>query len=144
MENKTFKNIVISTTSNKVDGKFKQEIATKTAYLHADEETAKELEEFGLQKYTSKDNNEDFFILKIANKLRVYFKGQKDSQVRQDMSNVSFEGQETLNFKTSDDTTISINVVKGENMGNVFFRLQAILVETMDDITHIEPENPFE
>jgi len=49
-----------------------------------------------------------------------------------------------LNFKTKDDSTISINIVKGENMGNVFYRLQAILVENASIIEPIEPENPFE
>lgn len=143
MENKVFKNIVISTTSNKVDGKFKQEVPTKTAYLTTDEKTASELEKFGLQKYTSKEGNEDFFILKLVDKLRVYFR-DGSNHIRQDLSNVSFEGQDTLNFQTTDNVTVSINVVKGENMGNEFYRLQAILVDSMDDITQIEPENPFE
>lgn len=144
MENKVFKNISISTTSNKMDGKFKQEVPTKTAYLTADEETSKAMEEFGLQKYTSKDNKEDFFILKLVDKLRVYTK-DGNNEVRKDLSHiVNSDGEETLNFKTADNTTISINVVKGENMGNEFYRLQAIQVNSMEDITHIEPENPFE
>jgi len=143
MENKVFKNIIISTTSNKVDGKFKQEVDTKTAYLTTDEKTASELEKFGLQKYTSENDKEDFFIIKLANKLRVYF-SDGSNQLRQDLSNVEFEGQETLNFQTAENKNVSINIVKGENMGNVFYRLQAILVKDMDDISHIEPENPFE
>lgn len=143
MENKVFKNIEISTTSNKVDGQFKQEVNTKTAYLTTDEKTAKELEEFGLQKYTSEKDKEDFFILKLANKLRLYYP-DGHNELRQDLSNVEIDGTETLNFKTKDDSTISINIVKGENMGNVFYRLQAILVENASIIEPIEPENPFE
>lgn len=143
MENKVFKNIKISTTSNKVDGKFKQEVPTKTAYLTTDEQTAKELEAFGLQKYTSKEDNEDFFILKLANKLRVYYP-DGHNELRQDLSNVEIDGTETFNFKTNDDSVISVNVVKGENMGNVFYRLQAILVDSASVIEPIEPENPFE
>ena len=143
MENRVFKNIKISTTSNKVDGKFKQEVNTKTAYLTADEQTTKELEAFGLQKYTSEKDKEDFFILKLANKLRLYYPDHHN-ELRQDLSNVELDGTETLNFKTKDDSTISINVVKGENMGNVFCRLQAILVDNASRIEPIEPENPFE
>lgn len=143
MENKVFKNVAISTTSNKVDGQFKQEVNTKTAYLTTDEQTAKELEAFGLQKYTSKDDNEDFFVLKIANKLRLYYP-DGHNELRQDLSNVEIDGTETLNFKTKDDSTISINIVKGENMGKVFYRIQAILVENASVIEPIEPENPFE
>ena len=141
MENKVFNNMVITTTSNKI-GEFKQETNTKTAYLTTDEKTAKELEKFGLTQYTSKDNNEDFFILKFVDKLRVYFK-DGTNHIRKDLSNVEFEGEETVNFKTDDDVKISINVVKGENKGNEFYRLQAILIDTMDDITLIESENPF-
>lgn len=144
MDNKVFKNVVITTTSNKQDSKFKQEVATKTLYLATkDEQTAKQMEDFGLTKYTSKEDKEDFFILKVADKLRIYFP-DGTNQLRQDLSNVEIEGQETLNFKTQENVTVSINVIKGENMGNEFYRLQAILVDTMDDITQIEPENPFE
>ena len=141
MENKVFKNITISTTSNKV-GEFKQEVNTKTVYFNADEKTAKDLEAFGLTQYTSKENNENFFIVKVADKLRVYFPNG-ENQIRRDLSNVELEGQDTLNFKTADDTTVAINIVKGSNKGNDFHRLQAILVETIDDITQIESENPF-
>ena len=143
MENKVFKNIKISTTSNKVDGKFKQEVPTKTAYLTTDEQTGMELQAFGLQKYTSKEDKEDFFILKLANKLRVYYP-DGHNELRQDLSNVEIDGTETLNFKTNDDSVISVNIVKGENMGNEFYRLQAILVDNANVIEPIEPENPFE
>ena len=143
MENQVFNNISISTTSNKISEKFKQEVPTKTAYLLTnDDQTSQALENFGLTKYTSRKDNENFFILKFADKLRVYFPGG-ENQVRNDFSNIHMEGHETLNFKTNDETTVSINVVKGENMGNEFHRLQAILVETIDDIVQIEPENPF-
>lgn len=143
MENQAFKNITISTTSNKVNDKFKQEINTKTSYITSnDEQTVKALENFGLKKYTSKDKNENFFILKFANKLRLYFP-DGTNQLRQDLSNIKYEEQETLNFKTDENRPVSINVVKGENMGNNFYRLQSILIDNIDQIEHIEPENPF-
>lgn len=142
MENKVFNNITISTTSNKVNEKYKQEVNTKTAYISTDEKTAKAMQDFGLTQYTSKDEGENFFILKFADKLRTYFK-DGTNHLRQDLSNIEIEGQETLNFKTDENRPVSINVVKGENMGNDFYRLQAILVDDMDQITQIEPENPF-
>lgn len=142
MENKVFNNITISATSNKVNEKYKQEVETKTAYISTDEKTAKELESFGLTMYTSKDEGDNFFILKFADKLRVYFK-EGGNQLRRDLSNITVEDEETLNFKTDEKRPVSINVVKGENMGNAFYRLQAILVKDMDQVTQIEPENPF-
>lgn len=143
MENKVFNNIVISTTSNKTDGEFKQEIPTKTAYITTtDQATSEALEKYGLTKYTSKEKNENFFIIKLVNNLKVYFPNG-ENMLRKDMSNTTFEGQDTLNFKTADGVHVSVNIVKGENKGNEFFRIQAILVNDMNDISQIEPENPF-
>lgn len=143
MENKVFNNVVISATSNKVNSDFKQEIDTKTAYIEVDEQTAKEMEAFGIRKYTSKEDKTEFFILKLVDKLRVY-KG-KNSVIRKDLSHVEDEnGNENLNFKTKDGTGVSINVIHGENKGNNFHRIQAIQLKSDSDLVQIEPENPFE
>ena len=61
MENLVIKGI-ISTTSNKQSKDFKSENPQKTAYLQLDEKNAKLLEEFGVQKYTSK-NSDDFYCI---------------------------------------------------------------------------------
>ena len=50
MENMVIKG-QITATSKKQNGKFKQEVATKTAYVSTDEEYSKRLEDFGLTKY---------------------------------------------------------------------------------------------
>ena len=141
MENLVFEG-QITATSKKQDGDFKQEIPTKTAYVVTDEETAKKLEAFGLQKYTSKEDNGSFFIIKFPSNLMVYLPngfGEK----RPDLSQIIFEGVETNNFKTPDDKPLKMNVVKGNHKNNDFFRLQAIRIEDETDIEEIKPENPF-
>lgn len=141
MENLIFKG-QITATSKKQNGDFKQEIPTKTAYVTTDEETAKKLEEFGLQKYTSKEDNGSFFIMKMPANLMVYLPngfGEK----RPDLSQITFEGIETNNFKTTDDKPLKMNVIKGNHKNNDFFRLQAIRLESENDIEQIKPENPF-
>lgn len=141
MENLIFKG-QITATSKKQNGDFKQEIPTKTAYVTTDEETVKKLEEFGLQKYTSKEDNGSFFIMKMPANLMVYLPngfGEK----RPDLSQITFEGIETNNFKTTDELPLKMNVIKGNHKNNDFFRLQAIRLESENDIEQIKPENPF-
>lgn len=132
---------MITATSKKNSGDFKQEIPTKTAYVTTDETNAKRLEDFGVTKYTSKDG-EDYFILKFPSNVMVYTPngfGQK----RPDLSQVTLEGVETNNFKTPDDKMLSLNVIKGNHKNNDFFRLQAIRLTDLTDIEEIKPENPF-
>jgi len=140
MENLTFK-AQITATSKKNSGDFKQEVLTKTAYVKTDEKNAKLLEEFGLRKYTSK-SEEDYFILKFPANLMVY-KPNGYAEKRPELSRVEVDGVETNNFKTPDDKFLGMNVIKGEHKNNEFFRLQAIRVETVEDIEEIKPENPF-
>ena len=128
--------VKINTTSNKISDKFKQETSTKTVYVTADADNTKVLKDFGLQLYTSKENNEDFFILKFAAKTLLYIPGED--------SPVSFAEEvstTTPNF-TSGDKTVGVNIVKGINMGNEFYRLQA-LQATPETFEFIKPENPF-
>lgn len=141
MENLVFEG-QITATSKKQGEDFKQEIPTKTAYVVTDEETAKKLEAFGLQKYTSKEDNGSFFIMKFPFNLMVYLPngfGEK----RPDLSQITFEGIETNNFKTPDELPLKMNVIKGNHKNNDFFRLQAIRLENENDIEEIKPENPF-
>ena len=72
--------VKINTTSNKVSDKFKQETSTKTVYVTADADNTKVLQDFGLQLYTSKENNEDFFILKFAAKTLLYIPGERSEE----------------------------------------------------------------
>lgn len=136
----------ITATSKKADGKFKQEVPTKTAYVKTDEKNAKLLEDFGLQKYTSKENKEDYFIIKFPQNLVVYLPNGIGTK-RPDLSQVEIieDGMtvETNNFKTVDDVLLPMNIVQGHHNGNDFFRLQAIQLNQESDIEEIKPENPF-
>ena len=124
---------IISTTSNKQSKDFKSENQQKTAYLELDEENANKLEKFGVRKYTSK-TGEDFYCLKIVEKLKVYFDKSKAS-INLDA------GVDVANFKT--EKSIQMNVIKGEKTGNTFYRLQALLLNELEDLVQIEAENPF-
>ena len=132
----------ITATSKKNDGEFKQEIPTKTAYIRTDEENAKKLEDFGLTKYTSKDSNEDYFIIKFPQNVMIYLPNGMGTK-RPDLSQVTFEGIETNNFKTPDEKLVPLNIIKGNHMNNDFFRLQAIRLDTIEEIEEVAPENPF-
>lgn len=132
MENLVIEGI-ISTTSNKQSSEFKVENPQKTAYLLLDKENADKLEKFGVRRYTSK-TGEDFYCLKIVEQLKVYF----------DKSNASMTvdvGVDVPNFKT--EKVIKMNVIKGEKTGNTFYRLQALLLNELEDLVQIEAENPF-
>ena len=132
----------ITATSKKDDGQFKQEIATKTAYVRTDEENAKKLEDFGLTKYTSRENNEDYFIIKFPQNVMIYLPNGLGVK-RPDLSQVTHEGIETNNFKTPDDKLLPLNIIKGNYKNNDFFRIQAIRLDNEDQIEEVKPENPF-
>lgn len=126
----------ITTTSNKQSDKFVAKTPQKTAYLKLDEENAKKAEEFGLTKYTSKENNEDFFMVKVVTNLRAYYDNSRNYDKLE-------TGVDSPNFKTKDGKEIGLALVQGENLGNVFYRLSAIKISESSDIETIEAENPF-
>lgn len=131
----------ITATSKKNEGGFKQEVPTKTAYLTVTEEDTKRLEEFGLTKYTPQ-NGESYFVIKFPAVVMVYLPngfGEK----RPKLSQVTFEGIETNNFKTPDHKKLHFNIIKSNHKNNDFYRLQAIRIEEDSDIEEMKPENPF-
>lgn len=130
------KNVVVSGmvtgTSKKENGKFKQD--TQTAYIRpASEKDAQALINFGLREYTSKEG-EKFFIIKTPLKgIQVWCAGEKVDQL-----------ETTLNDPTLSTDFIKLNILKGESeLGNTFFRLGSILVETADQIHIAQETNPF-
>ena len=131
----------ITATSKKNAGDFSQEVPTKTAYVSTTPEEAKKLEDFGLTQYTSKDG-ENYFIIKFPANVMVYLPNGIGVK-RPELSQVEVDGLETNNFKTPDDKELTFNIIKGNHKNNEFFRLQAIRVETEEDIEEIKPENPF-
>lgn len=132
MENKVF-TVQISSTSKK-EKEFKSN--RLTAYIvPANEDEKNKMVEFGLNPYTSTDD-ETFFIMKTSAKIRLYM----------DNSNgyVELDGTDQGDlFKTKPNETVKINVIVGENKGNKFYRLQSIL-DKNNAITKIESENPFD
>lgn len=126
----------ITTTSNKQSDKFVAKTPQKTAYLKLDEENAKKAEAFGLTKYTSQENNEDFFMVKVVTNLRAYYDNSRNCDKLE-------TGVDSPNFKTKDGKEIGLALVQGENLGNVFYRLSAIKISESSDIETIEAENPF-
>lgn len=139
MENLVIKGI-ITATSNKQDGEFKQEVPTKTAYLKVDEENSKKLQDFGMTEYSSKEDGEKFFIVGLVRGLMVY-KPNGIGVKRSDLSLINGEEGENPNYETSEE--IGMNIVKGEYRNNDFFKLQALRVESDDVIVEVKPENPF-
>lgn len=131
----------ITATSKKQSGDFKQEIPTKTAYVSTDELNSNLLEDFGLQKYTSKDG-ENYFIIKFPADVMV-FTPNGFGEKRPDLSRIEVDGTETNNFKTPDGKLLQMNIIKGNHKNNDFFRLQAIRIEDASFIEEIKPENPF-
>lgn len=125
----------VSATSNKVDDKYQQESPTKTAYVEvSDPNIVQAMENFGLRQYTSRDNQTNFFIIKCPKQMTLV----KGNQMRK-LSG----GVETPNFKTAGDKEFKMNIIKGNNKGNDFFRLQAILVDDYGEVENIMMENPF-
>lgn len=129
----------ITATSKKQGEDFKQEVPTKTAYLKTDSRSAKSLEDFGLTQYTSKDGD-PFFAVKFVKNL-VAYQGTESDLKPMDFSESA--GIETNNFKTVDGVPVGLNIIKGENKGNVFYRIQALLVEDMKSLEEVKPTNPF-
>ena len=133
------RNIIIegylTSTTDKGNDKFKQEVPTKTAYITVpNTEQQKKLEEFGLNKYTTKDGKNDFFIVKLSQQVAIV-KGNGMKKITGKAG--------TPNFSTPEGKLMKFNIIEGENMGNKFYRLQAILVDDDNDIEYIQMENPF-
>lgn len=129
----------ITATSNKVSGDFKSEQPTKTVYFITDPKFDLLLQDFGLTRYTSKEDGKPFYIVKMAQNVAIYATGKANEQPEK-MSGLVTDGP---NIKTADGVTVKMNLIKGEKTGNVFYRLQAILITGSGDIQEIEQENPF-
>lgn len=125
----------ITATSSKADEKFKQENPTKTAYVTVTKkEDVEALEEFGATKYTTKEDNRDFFILKVPQSF-VVVKGDQMKRLDGTLS--------SPNFRTKEDKDFKLNIIKSEKMGNEFLRLQAVLVDDFKELELIQMSNPF-
>lgn len=133
MENKVFK-VKITAMSKKDNGTFKSD--RLSAFLvPVDEEQEKKMIEFGMNRYTSKDN-ESFFVVKTSEKVALYT----------DDSNNYFPlggTKEDKLFRTKDGQSVLVNIITSESKGNKFYRLQAIK-DANNALEDIESQNPFD
>ena len=122
----------ITATSNKQSDTFVVSNPRKTAYVKVtDPESKKELEDNGLTEYTSKEDGEKFFIIKLSENVDVWINGENSPL------SVSIEDP---NFKTTGEVDLAL--IKGHSKGNDFVRLFAIgLVD--QSIEMVEKTNPF-
>lgn len=133
MENRVFE-IYISAMSKKDNGQFKSD-RLSVFLVPVNEEQEKNMIEFGMNKYTSKDG-ESFFIVKTSEKIALYT----------DNSNNYFPlggTKEDKLFKTKDGQSVLVNIITSESKGNKFYRLQAIK-DTNNALEDIESKNPFD
>ena len=162
MENKTmakttkkdeqFTNVIvpaiITATSNKTDEDFKQETPTKTVYFNVtDKAKIKELEELGLTCYTPKDKDgKPYFICKATKVVKIYFKD--GSTIEKMFTTITIDPQTmqkvaSPNLFTDTEVVISVIKVKGGKGKNDFFRINAILLDDIEELKEVEQTNPF-
>ena len=127
----------VTASSKREDSKYKQEVPTITCYIKAaDEKAEKELEDFGMRKYTSKEDGESFFIVKASRETKFY--------VGTDVEKLDTSIEHGKQYKTSDAHPVRLAILYVEpDSGNAFYRLYAVAVESMDQVEYIEPKNPF-
>lgn len=147
-----FKNVIvpaiITATSNKQDEDFKQETPTKTVYFHVtDKDKIKELEELGMTCYTPKDKEgQPYFVCKAVKAVKIYFKD--GSVIEKPFTTITIDPQSmkkvaSPNLFTDSDVFLSIIKVKGGKGKNDFFRINAILLEDIEELKQVEQNNPF-
>ena len=132
MENRVFE-VKISAMSKKDNGQFKSD-RLSVFLVPVNEEQEKKMINFGMKKYTSKD--ESFFIVKTSEKVALYT----------DNSNNYFPlggTKEDKLFKTKDGQSVLVNIITSESKGNKFYRLQAIK-DVNNALEDIESKNPFD
>ena len=142
---------IITATSNKVSSEFKQETPTKTIYFHVpDPKKAEQLEKFGMTQYTPDTETDPeakpYFIAKATKKVRL-FTG-RTTHVEKLFSVDLFDEDTGLpipnpNVYTDEIVHLAIIKVKGGKGKNGFYRVNAILLPTLDTLKEVEAVNPF-
>ena len=142
---------IITATSNKVSDEFKQETPTKTIYFHVeDPKKAEQLEKFGMTQYTP-DTEKDpdarpYFIAKAPKTVNLFT--DRTTYVEKPFSVDLFDEDTGLpisnpNVYTDEIVHLAIIKVKGGKGKNDFYRLNAILLPTLDTLKEVEAINPF-
>ena len=144
---------IITATSNKVSSDFKQEIPTKTIYFHVeDPKKAEELEKIGMTQYTPDTETDPeakpYFIAKAAKNVKLYTREDRSSFVEKPFTVDIFDEETGLplpnpNVYTDEIVHLAVIKVKGEKGKNDFYRVNAILLPTLDSLKEVEAVNPF-
>ena len=144
---------IITATSNKVSSEFKQETPTKTIYLHVpDHKKAEQLEKFGMTQYTPDTETDPdakpYFIAKATKIVKLYTHEDRSTFVEKPFSLDLFDEETGLpianpNVYTDEIVHLAIIKVKGGKGKNEFYRVNAILLPTIDSLKEAEAVNPF-
>lgn len=134
METINVKGKVLGTT-NKTDYDSKG----KTAYLVlSSPEEFKKANDFGLTVYTSKENGDDFIIVKTPENLSIF---DNSNNTKYDLPSAS--NLDIKNYYTNAEVYISIGKGKSNEYNKEFYRLLALGVDSIDSIKFVSPLNPF-
>lgn len=125
----------ITATSNRQNEDFKTD-PRKTAYITVSSETQrKKLIDFGLTEYTSKEDNQPFFIIKMGQELRVFVNGKQSIL---DTNAVS------ENFSTTEEIGIAVLKGKANKSKITYNRIFALNLPSRTVLETTVPKNPFE
>lgn len=146
---------IITATSNKVSAEFKQETPTKTIYFHVpDPKKAEQLEKFGMTQYTPDTETDPdakpYFIAKATKIVKLYTHEDPSTFVVKSFTVDLFDEETGLplpnpNVYTAEDEIVYLAVVKVKEVKgkNDFYRVNAILLPTLDTLKEVEAVNPF-
>ena len=134
MKNITVK-VNITATSNKQNSQYKTDNPKKSVYLTPQTETDKQkLIDFGLVEYTPEDGGAPFFVVKSTDEIKCWLNEQIVEKIPASI--------EDLNFKFEEGKFLTVNIIRGQKAGNVFYRLNGIKFE--DDTLMQHAYQPFE
>lgn len=144
---------IITATSNKVSSEFKQETPTKTIYFHVeDPKKAEQLEKLGMTQYTPDTETDPdakpYFIAKATKTVKLYTHEDRSNFVEKPFSVDIFDEDTGLpipnpNVYTDEIVHLAVIKVKGGKGKNDFYRVNAILLPTIDTLKEVEAVNPF-
>ncbi len=144
---------IITATSNKVSSEFKQETPTKTIYFHVpDPKKAEQLEKIGMTQYTPDTETDPdakpYFIAKATKNIKLYTHKDRATFVEKPFTVDIFDEDTGLprpnpNVYTDEIVYLAVIKVKGAKGKNDFYRVNAILLPTLDSLKEVEAVNPF-
>ena len=144
---------IITATSNKVSSEFKQETPTKTIYFHVpDPKKAEQLEKVGMTQYTPDTETDPdakpYFIAKSTKIVKLYTNEDHSKFVEKPFTVDLFDEETGLpipnqNVYTDEIVHLAVIKVKGAKGKNDFYRVNAILLPTLDSLKEVEAVNPF-